>query len=504
MPVISAPEAFNEDDLYIDLRSIFGHSLFLKSEGFNFAGSIKLKAATEMVDAAERDGILRPDSILVESSSGNLGVALSMIAASRGYRFLCVTDPRCNLTTRRLMEALGSHVHIVAEPDAISGFLGARIDYVRQLCDSDERYVWLDQYNNPSNWKAHYRRTAPAIARHFPQLDVLFVGAGTTGTLMGCARYFREWHRPVRVVAVDAAGSVTFGDAPGRRMIPGLGMSMRPPLLDESYVDEVVRVEEVDTVRACHRLARRGFLFGGSTGTVVSGAMGWLAQHDGEELTAVAIAPDLGERYLDTVYQTNWLQDLYGKDLLTSIGAEGWSPDSLDQTADAAAASSPDGAAHAARSPTLAQGAHVMKRSVEDLTPRPNASATIHDQVTPTPEPVPAPRAPSPRCWLTSCTSSGCRSTPLLRRPGCRLAGDGPVLRAGAEAGGPAVGVDEGHLPAPDDQQPGDGARGTPRRVPAAPGPRGRPSRRCWPASCTSSGCRSTATSSTTWARTRW
>ncbi len=335
MPVISAPEAFNEDDLYIDLRSIFGHSLFLKSEGFNFAGSIKLKAATEMVDAAERDGILRPDSILGESSSGNLGVALSMIAASRGYRFLCVTDPRCNLTTRRLMEALGSHVHTVAEPDAASGFLGARINYVRQLCDSDERYVWLDQYNNPSNWKAHYRRTAPAIARSFPQLDVLFVGAGTTGTLMGCARYFREWHRPVRVVAVDAAGSVTFGDAPGRRMIPGLGMSMRPPMLDESYVDEVVRVEEVDTVRACHRLARRGFLFGGSTGTVVSGAMGWLAKHDGEELTAVAIAPDLGERYLDTVYQTNWLQDLYGKDLLTSIGAEGWTPDSLDQTADA-------------------------------------------------------------------------------------------------------------------------------------------------------------------------
>ena len=95
-------------------------------------------------------------------------------------------------------------------------------------------------------------------------------------------------------------------------MIPGLGMAVRPPLLDESYVDEVVHVEEADAVRACHRLARRGFLFGGSTGTVVSGAMGWLARHDADDLTAVAIAPDLGERYLDTIYQTNWLQDLYG------------------------------------------------------------------------------------------------------------------------------------------------------------------------------------------------
>jgi N-(2-amino-2-carboxyethyl)-L-glutamate synthase len=316
--VISVPEGFNEEDLYVDLRSIFGRSLFLKCEGFNFAGSIKLKAATEMVEAAERDGTLTAGSILVESSSGNLGVALSMLAASKGYRFLCVTDSRCNLSTRRLMEALGSQVHIVAEPDASGGFLGTRLEYVRALCASDGRYVWLNQYTNPGNWEAHYRRTAPAIACQFPRLDVLFVGAGTTGTLMGCARYFREWHRPVRVVAVDSVGSVTFGGAPGRRMIPGLGSSVRPPLLDESSVDEVVRVEEADTIRACHRLARRGFLFGGSTGTVVSGAMDWLAQNDASELTAVAIAPDLGERYLDTIYRTIWVEDLYGSDVLTS------------------------------------------------------------------------------------------------------------------------------------------------------------------------------------------
>jgi N-(2-amino-2-carboxyethyl)-L-glutamate synthase len=316
VPVISVPQGFNEEELYVDLRSIFGQSLFLKCEGFNFAGSIKLKAASEMIEAAERDGVLTPGSILIESSSGNLGVAISMIAASKGYQFLCVTDSRCNLSTRRLMEALGSRVHIISEPDAVGGFLGARIDYVRAMCASDDRYVWLNQYTNPGNWQAHYRTTAPAIARQFPLLDVLFVGAGTTGTLMGCARFFKEWHRPVRIVAVDSVGSVTFGGPPGRRMIPGLGTSVRPPLLDESYVDEVVLVEEADTIRTCHRLARRGFLFGGSTGTAVSGAVRWLAQHGSPDLTAVTVAPDLGERYLDTVYQTNWLHDLYGEDVL--------------------------------------------------------------------------------------------------------------------------------------------------------------------------------------------
>ncbi|MGY1625269.1 2,3-diaminopropionate biosynthesis protein SbnA [Geodermatophilus sp. SYSU D00965] len=317
MTIISSPHAFNEDDLYVDLEPIFEQPLFLKCEGFNFAGSIKVKAATEMVESAERDGVLTPDSIIVESSSGNLGVALSMIAASKGYRFLCVTDSRCNLQTRLLMEALGADVHVISEPHPTSGFLGARMDHVRALCAADPRYVWLNQYTNTGNWRAHYRTTAPAIARSFPRLDVVFVGAGTTGTLMGCARFFREWRRPVRVVAVDAVGSVTFGGAPGRRMIPGLGMSVPPPLLDASYVDEVVMVEEADAIRSCHRLARRGFLFGGSTGTVVSGAVRWLAEHDARHLTAVAIAPDLGERYLETVYQSNWLHALYGEDVLT-------------------------------------------------------------------------------------------------------------------------------------------------------------------------------------------
>ncbi|MFJ4617136.1 2,3-diaminopropionate biosynthesis protein SbnA [Streptomyces sp. NPDC088812] len=344
MPVISTPHAFNEPQLYVDLQSIFGRSLFLKCEGFNFAGSIKLKAATEMVETAEREGVIKPESILVESSSGNLGVALSMIAASKGYQFLCVTDSRCNLSTRLMMEALGSRVHTITDLDANGGFLGARIDYVRALSDADDRYVWLSQYTNPSNWKAHYHRTAPEIAQSFPRLDVLFVGAGTTGTLMGCARYFREWHRPVRIVAVDATGSVIFGGAPGRRMIPGLGMSMRPPLLDESYVDEVVHVEETDTIRACHRLARNGFLFGGSTGTVVSGAMRWLADHDAQDLTAVAIAPDLGERYLDTIYQSNWLQHLYGEDVLT-----------VDDTDDGSWAAGPVPTRQVSRSPRQPQ-----------------------------------------------------------------------------------------------------------------------------------------------------
>jgi cysteine synthase A len=310
VPIISSPQDFNVDDLYVDLRPVIDIPLFLKCEGFNFAGSVKLKAAGEMVEAAERSGILTEDSILVESSSGNLGIALSIIAASKGYRFVCITDPRCNPASRRLMRALGTDVRIISRQDANGGFLESRIRHVRELCASDPRFVWLNQYANENNWMAHYRGTAPAIDKQFPELEVLFVGAGTTGTLMGCARYFRELDKPVTIVAIDAVGSVTFGGIPERRMVPGLGTSTRPELVDEAYVDHVVHVPETDTIRTVHRLAARGFLFGGSTGTVVSGAARWLAEkYPGETPTAVAIAPDLGERYLDSIYEETWLRE---------------------------------------------------------------------------------------------------------------------------------------------------------------------------------------------------
>ncbi|MFF5142343.1 2,3-diaminopropionate biosynthesis protein SbnA [Streptomyces sp. NPDC013157] len=316
--IITNPLDFNVEDLYVDLWQSVGCRLYLKCEGFNFAGSIKIKAAVEMVAAKEREGRLRPGGTLVESSSGNMGVALSIVAASKGYRFVCVTDVRCTRAARLTMEALGGEVHVIGEPDAEGGYLGARIAHVRKLCEENAGYVWLNQYANSANWRGHYRTTGPEVAKAFPELDVLFIGAGTTGTLMGCARYFRENHPGVTIVAVDAAGSVTFGRPPGRRMIPGLGTSVRPPIFDASYADDVVYVEEAETIRMCRRLVGHGYLFGGSTGTVVSGARDWLTAHGRDDMTAVAISPDLGGNYLDTIYDEVWASGVTGADGATA------------------------------------------------------------------------------------------------------------------------------------------------------------------------------------------
>lgn len=308
--ILTRPDDFNPGDVFVDLSALTNRPFYLKIEGLNLAGTIKLKAARSMVDAAERRGALHPGVTLVESSSGGLGVALSMIAASRGYRFICVTDIRCSLTNRQLMEALGATVEVVTVPHPERGLLGTRLARLAELA-ARPNHLWLNQYENPANAGAHFAWTGPQILAEFPNVETLFIGVGTSGTAMGTARYIRR-HRPgATIVGIDAVGSVTFGGPAGPRHIPGLGSGVRHAQFKRELLDDTMNIEEVAAVHTCRVLAGRGFLFGGSTGTVVAGALEWLAAHDGTG-PAVAIAPDLGERYLDTIYSDAWAHGVFG------------------------------------------------------------------------------------------------------------------------------------------------------------------------------------------------
>jgi N-(2-amino-2-carboxyethyl)-L-glutamate synthase len=307
VPIYSKPQDILFCDVFVDLQKILGRRIFLKCEGLNTAGSAKLLAARSMIEGAERSGRLGPNSVVIESSSGNLGVALAMVCTDRGHDFICVLDPLVSETNWRLIEALGGKTIMVDKTDKNGGYLTTRIELVMRLCQENSQYVWLDQYTNKDNWRAHHELTAVAIDKQFPELDYLFVGAGTCGTLMGCARYFREHSRRTRIVAVDSVGSVTFGGAPGRRWLPGLGTSRRPAIADFTLIDDVVMVEEAQAVRTCRRLAKCGYLLGASTGSVISGAMRFLDSVP-ESAICVAISPDMGERYLNTVYNDDWLR----------------------------------------------------------------------------------------------------------------------------------------------------------------------------------------------------
>ncbi|WP_030185814.1 2,3-diaminopropionate biosynthesis protein SbnA [Streptomyces sp. NRRL S-813] len=300
------------DDVFLRLSDFVPDvSVLLKLEGLNPAGSVKLKTAVALVEEAEAVGTLGPGARLIESSSGNLGIALSVVCAARGYRLTVVTDPNAARQAIRVMESLGTDVVEVANRDAHGGYLRTRLDYIHRRLAIEPELVWLNQYANPANVGAHRERTARAVHQELGDVDALFVGAGTTGTLMGCVEYFARHSPRTRVIAVDAIGSVTFGGSAAPRFIPGLGTSRRPDIYVDSDAFEKVLIAETDTIAMCRTVAARyGLLVGGSTGTVLA-AVRQLAPTLAPGSRIAAISPDMGDKYMDTVYSDPWVAERY-------------------------------------------------------------------------------------------------------------------------------------------------------------------------------------------------
>jgi N-(2-amino-2-carboxyethyl)-L-glutamate synthase len=312
--IINSPLDLIFRDLFYRLPAFAeGHDVFLKLEGFNVTGSIKMKTAIGLVEDLERRGIAKPgETVLVESSSGNLGIALSLVAAVKGYEFICVTDPNVNQANIKGMELYGAKVVVVRERDPVGGFLGSRLKKIDQLLKSMPHAVWLNQYGNIANKNVHATQTANEIARQFDKVDWMFVGSGTTGTLAGVSERLRQVFPGVKIIAVEPAGSVTFGGTPGKRNIPGIGTSVRPKLAELTNPDRVVTISEPRTVEACLSFVRDyHLLVGGSTGSVLA-AIEEVAHEFAPGDTVVAISPDLGEKYLDTVYDRDWVESMVG------------------------------------------------------------------------------------------------------------------------------------------------------------------------------------------------
>ena len=297
--------------LFVDIGGLLPNTdVHLKIEGLSLAGSIKIKPAFYMIKKLEKSGVLRRGMRVIESSSGNLGVALSIVCANRGYPFTCVSDPNISPQTARLMQAYGAKVITVDQRDENGGFLGTRIRLIKSMLGKDRNLVWVNQYESEGNVEAHYHSTGPEILHAYPNPDFVFIGAGTTGTLGGVSRYLRERSPSTKIIAVDSVGSITFGGAPGRRHIPGLGTSAAPPIRKHSHYDHLVMVKEEDGIAMCHELAKRGLLLGGSTGTVLSSVTQFMAGHPGKACV-VAISPDMGDRYIDTVYDPAWVRQRF-------------------------------------------------------------------------------------------------------------------------------------------------------------------------------------------------
>ncbi|MDA8564033.1 2,3-diaminopropionate biosynthesis protein SbnA [Mariniblastus sp.] len=281
--------------------------LFAKLESFNPGGSAKDRPAIRMIEQALKSGKIDSDTTVIESSSGNMGVALSQICRYHSMRFICVVDPNAQLHNVSIMRALGAE--IVRVDQMVDGsYLAARWRRVRELLNTSENSFWPNQYANLENPKSH-EATIREICRDSEDgFDYLFVATSSTGTATGCQNFLHRINHPAKVIAVDAIGSVLFGGTAGPRRIPGLGAGCEPALAVGKSFDGLYRVSNVDCVVGCRRAAEReAILVGGSGGGVLQ-----TIRYLGDKLagkTCVAILHDSGYRYLDTIFNDDWVKD---------------------------------------------------------------------------------------------------------------------------------------------------------------------------------------------------
>jgi 2,3-diaminopropionate biosynthesis protein SbnA len=287
--------------------------VFAKLEALNPGGSMKDRPAANIIKSALRARLIRPDSVVIESSSGNMGIGLAQTCAFYGLRFICVVDVKATTQNLRLLRAYGAEVDLVTKPDPVTGdFLQARINRVKELLNTTEHSFWPDQYSNLNNSLAHHetmREIADALAG---EVDYFFCATSTCGTLRGCSEFVQAAGLRTRVIAVDAIGSIIFGGPKADRLIPGHGASVRPQLFQEEFADQYVQVSDLDCIIGCrHLLKTESILAGGSSGAIVSALL-----HDRvkipESAICVLLLADRGERYLDTVYSDEWVIEHFG------------------------------------------------------------------------------------------------------------------------------------------------------------------------------------------------
>lgn len=282
-----------------------------KLEMLNPCGSMKDRPARYIIEQGMREETLRPGMRLVESTSGNLGVALAVTARMHGLSFTAVVDPNTSSTNLRLLELFGADIDMVTESDEAGGYLHTRVRRAQGYAEADPEVVWINQYANQSNWRAYYETVGAEILQQVNgPIEYLVASVSTTGSLQGTARRIREANPGLQVVAVDAVGSVIFGTPPGKRRIPGFGASRVPEIFNSDEVDDVIHIDDLGSTAGCRRLVEtEGILAGGSSGAVIF-ALENLLKRLPYSSRVVTLLPDRGERYLDTIYDDTWVEEL--------------------------------------------------------------------------------------------------------------------------------------------------------------------------------------------------
>ncbi|MDF1740075.1 MAG: 2,3-diaminopropionate biosynthesis protein SbnA [Verrucomicrobiales bacterium] len=283
-----------------------------KLEMQNPGGSIKDRTAASLLKSGIRKGLINPGTKIVETSSGNLGIGLAQACCQLGLSLTIVLDTRTNQNVIKLVELYGATVEMVSETRDGETLLDARLRRVRELAESDPQVYWPNQYENPANPAAHSATMREIIQQTQGQFDRLYIATSTCGTLAGCRAHLKRLSINPQLVAVDGMGSAIFQSEDDTSMIeshlPGHGSSRHSNFLNADDVDEVAMVSDRDCVEGCHFLLQQeGILAGGTSGGIVS-AFRKDEPSLPEGSTVVLLLCDRGERYLDTIYDEEWVR----------------------------------------------------------------------------------------------------------------------------------------------------------------------------------------------------
>lgn len=273
--------------------------LLVKLESFNPAGSAKDRVALNMINTAEKNGTLAPGGLIIEPTSGNTGIGIASVAASRGYRACIVMPDTMSIERIKLMRAYGAEVVLT---DGKKGMQGA-IAEAQRIAEENPGSIIAGQFQNPANPEAHYLSTGPEIFEDTDgAVDILVAGVGTGGTISGTGKYLKQRKPSVRVVAVEPASSPLLSEGrAGAHGLQGIGANFIPDALDREIYDEIVPVTEEQAYTMSRLLGKReGVLAGISSGAALYAAVELAKRNDSEGKTIVVILPDTGERYLST------------------------------------------------------------------------------------------------------------------------------------------------------------------------------------------------------------